>query len=125
VSGHFERAFYQWEGWPKSFADIRDALGGHPLGCPCPEGAPCHADVLLAIANDDTIEEPGLCCDACRRPHALRWLVPDAVWQHYISPEHRQWLLCFACWKTLTTARDNRINVPFPELSLCSGVARS
>jgi hypothetical protein len=108
VSGHFERAFYKWEGWPRSFADIRGTLGGHSLGCPCPPGEPCHADLLLTIANDERIEEPGLCCDACLRSHALRWLVPDAVWKHYIPPEYRHWLLCFACWKAITTDRDNR-----------------
>lgn len=27
------------------------ALRGHPLGCRCKPGTPCHADVLLEIAN--------------------------------------------------------------------------
>lgn len=30
---------------------IRAALGGKDLCCWCPEGDPCHADVLLEVAN--------------------------------------------------------------------------
>jgi hypothetical protein len=37
-------------GYP-SDAEIRSALAGHNLACWCPLGAPCHADVLLDIAN--------------------------------------------------------------------------
>ena len=44
--------------WFSSGADqnewIRDHIGGlrgHALACWCPVGAPCHADVLFAIAN--------------------------------------------------------------------------
>lgn len=33
-------------------AEIRAALAGKTLACWCPEGQPCHADVLLAIANN-------------------------------------------------------------------------
>lgn len=36
-------------GWPPE--DIRHSLGGLPLACWCPLGEPCHADVLLALAN--------------------------------------------------------------------------
>jgi hypothetical protein len=32
--------------------DVRAALGGRNLACWCPAGAPCHGDVLLAVAND-------------------------------------------------------------------------
>lgn len=32
-------------------AEIRAALAGKDLACWCPEGQPCHGDVLLAIAN--------------------------------------------------------------------------
>jgi len=27
-------------------------LRGHDLGCTCPADSPCHADVLLSVAND-------------------------------------------------------------------------
>ena len=33
---------------------IRDALRGKDLVCWCPLGQPCHADVLLEIANEET-----------------------------------------------------------------------
>ena len=33
-------------------ADVRRELGGRDLACWCPPGAPCHGDVLLALAND-------------------------------------------------------------------------
>ena len=32
-------------------ARARSALGGHDLACWCPLDAPCHADVLLELAN--------------------------------------------------------------------------
>ena len=32
--------------------DVREALRGKNLACWCPLDHPCHADVLLAIAND-------------------------------------------------------------------------
>jgi hypothetical protein len=38
----------------------------------------------------------------------MTWFVPPVVWEHYILPEHRHWILCFSCWKELTTRRDNR-----------------
>jgi hypothetical protein len=40
---------------PPSLAEIRDELAGKDLACWCPLDQPCHADVLLRIAN----EEPG------------------------------------------------------------------
>ena len=36
-------------GWPPD--DIRYSLGGLPLACWCSPGDPCHADVLLELAN--------------------------------------------------------------------------
>lgn len=36
---------------PGLFAQIRDELGGKDLACWCPLDEPCHADVLLEIAN--------------------------------------------------------------------------
>jgi hypothetical protein len=32
-------------------SEIRDALAGHDLACWCPIDQPCHADVLLELAN--------------------------------------------------------------------------
>ena len=32
--------------------DVRQELRGRDLACYCPLNEPCHADVLLAIAND-------------------------------------------------------------------------
>ncbi len=40
-------------GYP-SLADIRRELAGRPLACWCPPGQPCHADVLLELANPTT-----------------------------------------------------------------------
>jgi hypothetical protein len=39
--------------WEASFslADVRSELRGRDLACWCPVGLPCHADVLLEIAN--------------------------------------------------------------------------
>ena len=34
-----------------SITEIRAELGGHDLVCWCPLDAPCHADVLLEVAN--------------------------------------------------------------------------
>jgi hypothetical protein len=34
-----------------SLEEIRSELGGHDLGCWCPIDQPCHADVLLQLAN--------------------------------------------------------------------------
>lgn len=33
--------------------DVRQALAGKDLACWCPPASPCHADVLLEIANRD------------------------------------------------------------------------
>jgi hypothetical protein len=38
-------------GDPPSRADIRAELGGHNLACWCKPGTPCHADVLIELAN--------------------------------------------------------------------------
>lgn len=37
---------------PETLEEIRRELGGKDLTCWCPAGEPCHADVLLALAND-------------------------------------------------------------------------
>jgi hypothetical protein len=39
-------------GYP-SRDEIRSELAGRDLACWCPEGDPCHGDVLLAIANQE------------------------------------------------------------------------
>jgi hypothetical protein len=31
--------------------EVRVGLAGHDLACWCPIGAPCHAEVLLEVAN--------------------------------------------------------------------------
>jgi hypothetical protein len=36
---------------PFDAADVRRELGGRDLACWCPPGEPCHADVLLEVAN--------------------------------------------------------------------------
>lgn len=43
----FENAF----GKPPVVADIKAALRGKDLACWCPLDQPCHADVLLELAN--------------------------------------------------------------------------
>lgn len=37
--------------WPFTVAEIRAELAGKNLACWCPLDQPCHADVLLRIAN--------------------------------------------------------------------------
>ena len=39
-------------GTPPSREAIRRELGGHNLACWCRPGTPCHADVLIEIANE-------------------------------------------------------------------------
>ena len=39
-------------GVPPSRKAIRDELHGHNLACWCKPGTPCHADVLIALANE-------------------------------------------------------------------------
>jgi len=34
-----------------TIVEIRRELGGRDLGCWCPPNLPCHADVLLEVAN--------------------------------------------------------------------------
>jgi len=38
-------------GAPITVDDVRRELAGHDLACWCPPGQPCHADVLLELAN--------------------------------------------------------------------------
>lgn len=40
-----------WSERPVSNEEIREHLAGRDLACWCPLDAPCHADVLLEIAN--------------------------------------------------------------------------
>jgi hypothetical protein len=63
-------------------------------------------------------------CARCRCRWPKFWMVPRKVWEFYITPPHRHDILCFACWKAITTKRDNRsfearegrpIGIPFPD----------
>lgn len=55
---HYEAGVRQgWNGYP-TVDEIREHLGGHDLLCWCPVGQPCHADVLLRLANPDGVEVP-------------------------------------------------------------------
>lgn len=48
--------------YPPSAETIRQSLGGKNLVCWCPLDQPCHADVLLRIANEapvQTVRAPG------------------------------------------------------------------
>lgn len=40
-------------GRPPDLASIRNELGGHNLACWCRAGTPCHADILIEIANSN------------------------------------------------------------------------
>ncbi|MFA4050644.1 DUF4326 domain-containing protein [Mycobacteroides chelonae] len=59
------RAYVTGGGWPIDWTprpgftidDIRAELAGRDLACWCPLGQPCHADVLLEIANSTTESE--------------------------------------------------------------------
>lgn len=44
---------YICEEVPELMNEARSELRGHDLACWCPLDEPCHADVLLKIANDD------------------------------------------------------------------------
>jgi len=54
----FERSLLAWGGLPQrgggrvTLADIRRELRGKNLACWCKLSEPCHADVLLRIANE-------------------------------------------------------------------------
>jgi len=45
------RSFEGAYGKPPAIFEIKDALAGKDLACFCPLDQPCHADVLLRIAN--------------------------------------------------------------------------
>ena len=49
---HFERELSDASGVVGyTVSDVRDALAGRDLACWCPLDEPCHADVLLRLAN--------------------------------------------------------------------------
>jgi len=53
-----EGAYRSWEGIygkPPTCEEIRTALAGKNLACFCALDKPCHADVLLEIANAPTL----------------------------------------------------------------------
>ena len=45
------RSFENVYGTPPTLEAIRQSLGGKNLACWCKPGEPCHADVLLRLAN--------------------------------------------------------------------------
>lgn len=45
------RSYENTFGKPPATFEIKDALAGKDLACFCPLDQPCHADVLLRIAN--------------------------------------------------------------------------
>ncbi|NKQ57127.1 DUF4326 domain-containing protein [Amycolatopsis sp. K13G38] len=57
--------FDAWLRWPRqsfpgiasapTHGEVRDALAGHDLACWCPADQPCHADILLALANPGSV----------------------------------------------------------------------
>lgn len=49
------RAYIAYEDIDWATPRIRAALGGRDLACWCPLGEPCHADVLLALANSTEV----------------------------------------------------------------------
>jgi len=51
VTGAGASKFNAEFGTPPALADIKSSLAGHDLACWCGIGQPCHADVLLEIAN--------------------------------------------------------------------------
>lgn len=51
VVAEYERAILDRDAGVPSVEAIRSALRGKDLGCWCALDAPCHADVLLRIAN--------------------------------------------------------------------------
>lgn len=55
---HYRTGIEQgWTGYP-TLDEIREHLAGHDLACWCPPGSPCHADVLLRLANPDAVAIP-------------------------------------------------------------------
>lgn len=57
--------FDAWLDWPRqpfpgiaaapTHEEVRDALAEHDLACWCPLDQPCHADILLALANPNAL----------------------------------------------------------------------
>lgn len=60
--GTVEEAIARYRAWvtgdPERLARARRELAGRNLACWCPADRPCHADVLLQIANSDAAEVP-------------------------------------------------------------------
>ena len=49
-AGNMHRNSTHWA-WPEWLRKNVETLRGKDLACWCPEGQPCHADVLLELAN--------------------------------------------------------------------------
>ncbi len=62
---------------PPSLKEIRAKLRGKNLACWCPLDQPCHADVLLELANRperepfDVAQAKGYCVGSCAKPTTL------------------------------------------------------
>lgn len=50
AANSFARLSKDWT--PEQVQEVRDELRGKNLACHCPLEEPCHADILLEIAND-------------------------------------------------------------------------
>ena len=64
---------------PPSLEDIRKHLAGRNLACWCAIGAPCHAEVLLTLANTGSNE------DSARGQPALRSREPWASFWPWVA----------------------------------------
>ena len=54
----FELDLITWKTAPYSIEQVRSALAGRDLACWCAPDAPCHADILLYVANVPEWIEP-------------------------------------------------------------------
>lgn len=81
-----------WLAGRRELIDARGELEGHHLACSCPLGQPCHRDVLLDLADPDTItgrRHGRAVALTVRRPWASLLLVPGAIGGKNI--ENRSW----------------------------------
>ena len=65
-AAHAAQLFRQWLFTQARSADLQPLLRGKNLACWCKPGDPCHADVLLEIANAPTVTD-----GACPHPDPL------------------------------------------------------
>lgn len=79
---------------PELVEMARRELAGRDLGCWCPLEAPCHADVLLYLANS----EPVTCTD-CNGTGEITESVRVGVRKSRVTAD-RQNAMCLTCWGT-------------------------